>query len=626
MATTNEGPKISNKEVTVGNVTANSVQLLWTKATDKETPQNKIRYSVTWCKPPYTWDDRRKSSGRIVDISSYTITGLEANTSYEIIIYVCDEVGCESTYNRITVKTALASTSTSRPQTVTRPSSDSTSTSTSTAASSDAQRRKSINTGLSGIPYFPNLLINGNLYNDSESYPAVIETSTKDAAFMLEVKQQQFSNKEIYVRGSGYENVYPGAIVFVDEAITAGSPRPVGNLKRDKIKIFGDFLAGSTTTQDGVSPTNSVVRAASDNIMRTLLSDPRYEPPGRQQVNTEIFTSMKKLQMAFKVDASFAGISMNLSAKTSSSEQKFIQATTLDQDYFTIKLDNGWKDDPSSLFANDISWNEISAQLKGKAIAIVTSVTYGRTFSYMKEYSAKEFTYDGNQKVKGYGQSAESSQSLAESSTYSKDDIFNLGGTALTIAALRSKKTQEELEKAMADNMKFSASNQGVVTKYTVQLITGSSPGDVIKPLYNGKYNEISYTRCPNKVEMHIGLKNVTIGAGNVKIQLDIEAFNVQNGKAVIFKKVDGNSSKSAQDAWWYTFSSSRDREYGDLKKGEYISPNPKLRIRSKDSKIDSYRSDDERRIDISSGKITVELTGSVFAGKNVKIKEVKAR
>jgi thiol-activated cytolysin len=440
---------------------------------------------------------------------------------------------------------------------------------------------------------------------------------------MLEVREQQFSNKEIYVRGSGYENIYPGSIIYIDQDVTAGSPRTVGYLKRNKISIYGDFLAGTNTLQKDVEATNSSVRGASNNIMRILLADSRYEAPGRQQPKTEIYTSMKKLMMDFKVDASFAGIGVNVSAKTSSTEQKFIQATTFEQDYFTVKLTDSWKQDPSTLFADSVTWQDINAQLKGKAIAIVTSVTYGRTFSYMKEYSAKDFTYDGNQKVKGYGQEASSSQSLAESSSYSKDDVFNLGGTALSIAVLKSKKTQAELETAMADNMKFGHSNQGVVMKYTIQLITGDSPGRVVKPTYSGKYNEISYTRCPHNVEMHIKVTDVTIGAGKVKVQLDMEAFKVQNSKAVYLRKVDGNSSSKAQDAWFYTFSNSRNREYGDLKKGEYIYPNPLLRIRSKATGSGKYRADNSRRVDISSGKIRVELKGSVFAGKNVGIKSI---
>ena len=53
---------------------------------------------------------------------------------------------------------------------------------------------------------------------------------------------------------------------------------------------------------------------------------------------------------------------------------------------------------------------------------------------------------------------------------------------------------------------------------------------------------------------------------GKVKVQMDVQCFRVVNGKVEIFKSVDGNSSKKAQDPWWYTFSGSRNREYVDLK------------------------------------------------------------
>lgn len=492
------------------------------------------------------------------------------------------------------------------------------------------QRHEDINAGLREIKHNAYALLNSDMYDDNYSYPEAIEdASDRDFAYILDKRESSFSEKEIYVRGSGYENIYPGAILFVDSDITSGSPNPLGRIPRSKISIYGDFLAGGNPSQSNIDPNNSDVRMAINNIMHTLLSDSRYDAPGAQRPRTKIHTSQKSLMMDLGVDSSFAGCNVNVRASATSSEQSFIQATTLDQDYFTIRLKDDWHQDPASLFADSVTWDDLSNELNGKAIAIVTSVTYGRTFSYMKEYSARQFTFDSSQKVSGYGQSASASQSVAESSSYTNDEIFNLGGTSLTISALRGKNTQHELEEAMADNMRFSHANQGVITKYTLQLITGPTPGTVVRPLYSGTQYQIGYTKCPRRLFAHIDVSRVHIGPGKVKVQLDVDCFRIgkegeQKGKILPTKSIDGGSSERAQDPWYYTFSSSRNREYGDLEPGEYINKGPLLRIRSKRGG-GSYSAQDERRLtakEMETGALNISLSGSVY--DSVKIRDLE--
>ena len=497
-------------------------------------------------------------------------------------------------------------------------------------ADNTRRRHEYINEGLREIEHNANDLLNSNMYDDDYRYPEAIEdASDRDFAYILDKRESSFSEKEIYVRGSGYENIYPGAILFVDSDITSGSPNPLGRIPRSKISIYGDFLAGGNPSQSNIDPNNSDVRMAINNIMHTLLSDSRYDAPGAQRPRTKIHTSQKSLMMDLGVDSSFAGCNVNVRASATSSEQSFIQATTLDQDYFTIRLKDDWHQDPASLFADSVTWNDLKSEIGNKAIAIVTSVTYGRTFSYMKEYSARQFTFDSSQKVSGYGQSASASQSLAESSSYTNDEIFNLGGTSLTISALRGKNTQHELEEAMADNMRFSHANQGVITKYTLQLITGPTPGTVVRPLYSGTQYQIGYTKCPRRLFAHIDVSRVHIGPGKVKVQLDVECFRIgkegkEKGKILLTKSIDGGSPEKAQDPWFYTFSSSRNREYGDLEPGEYINKGPLLRIRSKRGG-GSYSAQDERRLtakEMETGALNISLSGSVY--DSVKIRDLE--
>lgn len=706
----NTQPKVAVKELTIVSKTKTSISIRWNKATDLETPQSKLLYTVTWCVAPYRWDNNiRRIGERKFDNNAYTITGLEPNTTYDIIVYVRDTDGYENTYAKTTVKTLPATLPNTAPtipnKTVYFTKINSTTVEVSWQKATDketAQRdlryivtwvpgptyaignRKmspymtdvtsyritglypgtqymvkvyvydgkdhsayntlyvatanpqntpaSINSFLSGVGFSPEVLINNELYNESaNTYKQAFESlPDREAAYVLTRQKTNVIEKyPMCVRGEGYEKIYPGAILLVDSDLTTGNPNTL-NVKRAPITLYGDFLAGSTTTQPNVNPNNEEVREASNRIMRILLKDSNYEAPGTLKTRTTIHTSKKSLMMDFKVDANFAGVSLKVNAKTDSQQQTFIQATTMEQNYFTVRMKDTWRQDPSSLFDKSVTVDELRKAMNGKAIAIVTSVTYGRTFSYLREYSSKKYTFDADEKVSGYGQSASSSQHGSEESTFSQDDIFNLGGTSLPASVLRSKKTQAELEQAMADNIKFGPSNQGVVTEYTLVLVSGTNRGQNISCKYSGSQYQMGYVRCPRKVSMYVNVTPVRIGGsggGDVAVHLDVSCFRVVDNKPVTFKVVNGSCSSKVQDPWWYKFNSSRTRELDSLQKGEYIGPNPTVWVESRASKASRWTRDDSRLLEngeIADGKLNVYLDGDV--AKRVKIKSINPK
>lgn len=614
-------PVIPNKIVSIDNIRAGSMTIRWQSATDQETARKDLKYYVVWTPGPDYADSNAKISSPIPDIinkkprpgmrvplksrnNSYTITGLFPNRSYKVTVLVSDGVNT-SAYSPL-----YATTSESDPDPV--------------------DNSKAIRDLLASVPYSETALINNDLYDDKTNYPDAIESlPDRDAAFLLTKKETPITKKEIYVRGSGYQNIYPGALLLVDTDLTTGSPTPLANVKRNKISIFGDFLAGSTTTQDDVEANNSAVSSAVNRIMETLLKDSRYEAPGMQTPRTRIHSSQKSLMLDLKVDSSFAGVNVNVNAKTNTSEQTFIHATTLEQDYFTVKLKDTWLQDPSTLFDKSVTTEQLRKAMNGKALAIVTSVTYGRTFSYLREYSAKAVKVDSSQKVSAYGTNVDASENYSSSESYQNSEIFNLGGTSLSKSVLEGKKTQEEIEKAMANNMQFSRNNQGVVTKYTIQLVTSTTPGKPIRPLFNGKLYQIGYVRCPRKLSAYVNVGPVRIGGsggGDVRVFLEVQCFRVVNGKPVIFKTVDMHSPRKIVWDWYYTCNKTATHIYGDLNEGEYIFKNPTLRVQSRASKVSDWTTDDTKLLnhgEIESGEIELYLDGDVCS--SVKIIEIKS-
>jgi len=396
----------------------------------------------------------------------------------------------------------------------------------------DRQWANAINAKLWAIPaHTPADMVNSEMFEEAEQNAQNLEMP--DGLLKLTYVERKFNEQPMYILGSGYENIYPGAMVYINQNITKGSPDPVGYLKRAPVTIYGDFLAGKTTRQENVPATSGNIKEASNNIMRTLLADKTYEAPGMQAPRTRIYTSMKHLMLDFKISSEFAGMEIKVNCKTDSTDTTFLHTTTLEQDYFMVRLDDAWKDDPSMLFDKSVTCEDIENFIENRAIAIVTSVTYGRKFSFLKEYSSKEYSYVGSQVVKGYGQSVDSSQESTEKTTALNEDVFNVGGASLTEGLLTSDKDQKEIDRIMADNMKFSEKNQGVVVKYTIALVSGKTPNTALASKYNGRYYEQTYKKYPKFYTIKVKKNYTSIAGATYSTILDC-AFMDKDGNRVV--------------------------------------------------------------------------------------------
>ena len=83
-----EAPKASSRALTVTNVRHDRFTLSWKAATDNETPASQIRYQVFLHENGY-WLQKQDARG----ITSYTLTGLNPDTVYYVIVKATDAVG-----------------------------------------------------------------------------------------------------------------------------------------------------------------------------------------------------------------------------------------------------------------------------------------------------------------------------------------------------------------------------------------------------------------------------------------------------------------------------------------------------------------------------------------------------
>jgi hypothetical protein len=100
----NNIPDIPDLTITVGTVTENSIQISWTKATDDNTPQDKLQY-VVYYNVHGSESGNVNQSERQTDIATFTITGLAPDTEYTVSVGVFDETDNMQLYGGVLVTT-----------------------------------------------------------------------------------------------------------------------------------------------------------------------------------------------------------------------------------------------------------------------------------------------------------------------------------------------------------------------------------------------------------------------------------------------------------------------------------------------------------------------------------------
>jgi autotransporter-associated beta strand protein len=102
VAADRESPTASNRNITVGAITATTVQISWTKATDNVTPQNQIKYIVSCTQGTSVIS----ISEAMTDVSTYTITNLNPDNEYTLNVFAMDEANNILDYTPIVARTS----------------------------------------------------------------------------------------------------------------------------------------------------------------------------------------------------------------------------------------------------------------------------------------------------------------------------------------------------------------------------------------------------------------------------------------------------------------------------------------------------------------------------------------
>jgi len=411
-----------------------------------------------------------------------------------------------------------------------------------TVRANPAQREGDIRTGLRNISFSSAAIRNTEIFNESPPEKFVPQGSLGILKWETDVNvPARRQSCQPHVQRNLSHNIYPGALLLVDPGIATAEPTPFAAPSRGVLTLKEPNRAHIAIQRD-VPITSANVALAVSRMKQSLLNTEGVRQPSTLNVNMRTFTSIKELAMSFGVKASFLGAQAGLKADIEKKSSEFIVSVSSKQDYFTVSIDTAWQQNPALLFGPNTTWESLRPLINGRSIAIVTSVTYGRYFSYLRSFKSNSFSFKSDQLVSAFGQNWSSNQNFKKAITSSETGIYDTGGgSALSAKTLNSMGNEDAITNAIARNLNFTSIDQGLPVCYTIALITGGDVGRPIEPEVDVRFFRQAYKFYPRSIQIqkrrHRDFSSVHRAA--TKVILDCSFFQITGGR-----QVSANSGK----------------------------------------------------------------------------------
>ena len=487
----------------------------------------------------------------------------------------------------------------------------------------DDKRRKAIREGLRSVYVdAKTVLLNDSLYNEARAADESFVVSSGQC-YQLTNVNKPINQESKDVVGKDIGGIYPGSIVIADKNLSEGNPIPLANVTRSQTQIFGTFFSGKGTLKTVDASEAGKVHDTIGVMLRELFAGSQYQPAGGFNFVEDIYSSKYDMMFKMGIDATFCGSNVKVNATINNNESTFVHDTMLRQSFFTVRLNDNYRDDISKLFGDNETWENIKKQctINGKVqpLAIITSVTYGRNVHYLKEFSTKSFTYNGDQSHTGHGVDVSLKQEIAKSSEATKAQIVSVGASNAGFQILKGDKTTSEIHDALDATSVFGPGNQGAPIAYTIELISGEAPGTIISPTFNGNYVVSEYKRCPSSVSVKVLMKAWTLGdQGNVRLTFKFDTFTLAKDSNGNYYKGPGRKGVT----WDHRYADHNYYDNGELplEPNEYVDGYVKMKIESRPHNAAGWEThQDFASIDASSGIIDLTITGTSRLGASDK-------
>lgn len=425
-------------------------------------------------------------------------------------------------------------------------------------------------------------------------------------AYELRTQRHTVNDSKQEIFAENLENIYPGAVVYADADLANGDPTLVG-LDYGTVTVRVDFNTGKNSTRKGVKNSPDAIQEA----IHSILKEASYKPSVNFNYKKSYASSVSEMAVNLNVNANFLKIKANVKTSVNNKESSITEVEDYTQKYYTVSITQ--ESDKSKYFGPNVTGLDVQNKLKKAPLAIITSVTYGRRAYRFKDFSSSDFKFNGKESVTAYGQSASSTQDIAQKSSATNEWMWISGSDASSSAQILK---GGNINTAISSALQFNANtNQGTPLYYTVRYL---ATGKIATIKSTGEYTTVEYVPMPKMVTCTFR-NNCTrlIGAG-LRVRLDYKVSKFSRGRK-------GTISTPRGVIQPYSRSWEQELDFGvkgttktitlNLGDGEYLDGPIRLQIRSKYSAAESWHDDLVGFIYPENGVIDLEIEGSIIRG-----------
>lgn len=371
--------------------------------------------------------------------------------------------------------------------------------------------------------------------------------SGKTAYYLTkEEKPLDRSSQDIFAEN--FDNIYPGAIVFVNEDLANGDPTLV-NLGYGTVTVRVDFNSGGSSSRQNVKNSPDEIQ----NAIHSMLNEKtNFQPQVKLSNETRFYSSKSQMAADLNVSLSFLKAKASVNTSLSNSSSTITEVENLTQEFYTVLVTP--ESDNSKYFGPNVTGSDLKKKIQQfKApVGIIISVSYGRRAYRFKDYSSSDFKFKGSESASGWGQSVSSNQDIANSTMSKKEWMYISGGDANSASQILN---GSSIASAISQNLKYNAtSNQGTPLYYKVRFL-GSGRTATIKR--TGKYTEVKYDPMFSNVSCTFRNNATHVAGAELKMRIDYNVVKIVNGQKVPVAK-----EKEAFSG--YTTKNERNMSFGD--------------------------------------------------------------
>ncbi len=477
-------------------------------------------------------------------------------------------------------------------------------TATSTSSSNDKARRDAINNGIAGLKAKSNLRDFQINYNAEKQADYQI---TNQGLVLVQQVERTLSkdDADVLFAISNRNEIFPGAIVYVDQNLANGKPRLFTDGGYGKVTVSLDFDNGGKASRTGIVNSPNAINSAIDEMIREAYTS-GYRGGAKANGMSKTFESSRTAAFSLGCDVNFLEVTCNAKVNTNSSKIENLYIHDLSQVYYTVTIT--LDPDKSNYFGSDASWEKMQRGLENKALAIISSVSYGRRLYHFKKFSSSAFRLNASQTLKAYGQKLESSQSVNDSTVSVDEWGYALGGSNKAAAAnLRGDQLKQALQDTEFD---ISKANQGVPLSFKALFIANN---ELAKVSSTTKYYETTYSAYPKTINVDIYNGAKVVGATKMYVDMWYNTFSYDTRTK---KKTPVQTDKKWNMSW-----SERGRKNDVIKLGpnEYFEPIADIRITHKHGAGPAFDTNvsSKGQINIADGYLKLDIEGSCYKGQS---------